>query len=214
MYLCQLMCVFLPPCLPCSPSMSHRTFINLCLLAPSLHPMLLYSLPLTLFHSHTASGITGLYFRGGRGAERMDGRMVDREGERCSFGLVYLISYVVLLPLATLHSIFSLSCRHTPTHTQMVTHSLPISVWIFFPYYQLVVEHEPRGAFIILSVYLPGKIVDFQRTALVMWPLTTMLVVDCWQNSCEVSSTNYNAASSKRKYCIGIYCALYESVAL
>lgn len=63
--------------------------------------------------------IASLYFCCRRDDGWQDGRQGNRVRERCSFGLVYLINYVLLLLLATLHLIFvrPKTRAHTYTHT-------------------------------------------------------------------------------------------------
>lgn len=131
MYLCQTLYVFLTPSL--LPSMSPITSIDLCLFPPSFHPMLLYFLPLPLsfLYCRWNSRFVLLWRRRGTEDGWEDGRQRDGERDRCSLGLVYLINYVLLLPLATLLLIFCLSC----TNTSMVKHSLFILVYSCFPFY-------------------------------------------------------------------------------
>jgi len=112
------LCVFLLPSQPpqLSPSVCHcLSFIDICHLP--CHASLF---PPSFFHSSAASGRACLYFLWReRGPEDgwEDGRQRDGERERCSFGLVYLINYVLLPLLATLHLIFRLLQTHTRAHT-------------------------------------------------------------------------------------------------
>lgn len=107
MYLCQPLCVCPSPLPLLSFSMSHQSSIDLC------HPMLLYLIsPLFPYCRYNSWFVFPWWMRGTEDGWE-DGGQRDEERERCSFGLVHLISYVLLLPLATLHIMLSLTCRHT-----------------------------------------------------------------------------------------------------
>lgn len=110
MYPCQLLCVFLP-LLPASTALTLHV-------SPCLHQSSLFAPSLLSPYWQWNSWFVFPWRKRGTEDGWEDGRQRDGEKGRCSFGLVYLINYVLLLPLATLHLIFSLLLQtHTHAHT-------------------------------------------------------------------------------------------------
>lgn len=117
-YLCQILFVFFT--LSLLLSLSLHSSIDLGLFLPSFHPMLLYSLSLSVFLSFLYcwwnSWFAFMWRRRSPEDGWEDGRQRDGERQICSLGLLYLINYVHYSPLDIL------SLLHM--HIQMVKHSL------------------------------------------------------------------------------------------
>lgn len=124
MYLCQPRRVILPP-LTTFNALSHSLLLSH--LHRSLPPSTLFPLLFISCFSFIpilpAEKLVCIFLRGTEDGWE-DGRQRDGERGRCSFGLVYLINYVLSLPLATLHLIFSLLQTYTHAYKWTRTHLL------------------------------------------------------------------------------------------